>query len=791
MTTPAQRLAADLGSMHKRLTAVERGSQLTFSTIEVSEDTDLVVSDALDAGVSAAADVAVIQVDVEDTQARIDEAETVLAETGADLDVRLAEAETALDEAQERIDAIELDGPDSTKLLFSTEPPSGAARQGSTWFQVDEAGGIIGQWQQTGEGVAEVWTKRDVRSEAIANLDVGKLIAGDATIGELVAQRIAAATASFQTVDIANLFVTGQATINEAVIEKLFADVVRAKIIAADEFIGGNAIITGTLTGDKIAANALAGATIVGGYIESPVIASSAKLGTGANVLTDPDFASQIDTDWVASGHTGDGTTVTRQTDTITWDKTWTMTGYGGSTGSRRNYGSVVVDTDLAPVDRRPGTVTLSNRSFFDTAARSVSNPYPFVNLSNAAGFSGPQFGGRYDPTFSRVGIRTKKADAAATTYLTNQSQIALVAGEPWAVRLEHAALGAKADFVQARIEIIDATTAAVIWERALTHDELAYGTAISAAFTPTVSATARFRVAATYTAAGGGVTRKVRSGFARLFSDGQEMLDTTKSTMNQSVPNAAGMHVAAPAELYGSGALASYPSLREEGSFLPQSNDANTKAIVARSEVHWYVTRAILSQVEPEKGWALDKESGLRLFSSSGAQTGQIDGETNFLAGRFATAAEGERLELDGGFLTWYDANGNPLRRYGRDGGEVRSGGAWIPEADDSGWLTVGATGAPPFASGWSGYTSGWDGLQIRKMGGQVTIAGVPTKTSFAAGETIFTLPTGWAPATRIRFFGSNDGSPKELDVMPTGALLTRFAGSATIAFSVSFPAQ
>jgi hypothetical protein len=119
-------------------------------------------------------------------------------------------------------------------ILFSTtSAPSGTAPTGSIWFLWDSAKNIAGQWLQSGTLANPVWTPQQIRSEVIANLDVGKLTAGSAAIADLVAQKIAASTANFQTVNVSNLFVTSGATLTQAVIDFLFANVVQAKKITA------------------------------------------------------------------------------------------------------------------------------------------------------------------------------------------------------------------------------------------------------------------------------------------------------------------------------------------------------------------------------------------------------------------------------------------------------------------------------------------------------------------------------------------------------------------------------
>lgn len=72
---------------------------------------------------------------------------------------------------------------------------------GDTWWQVDDAGDILGQWSWDGE----TWQPHTITSEVIANLDVGKLT------------------------------VTGTSRFTEAVVDRLFADIFTAHKITANE----------------------------------------------------------------------------------------------------------------------------------------------------------------------------------------------------------------------------------------------------------------------------------------------------------------------------------------------------------------------------------------------------------------------------------------------------------------------------------------------------------------------------------------------------------------------------
>jgi len=175
----------------------------------------------------------------------------VTDKTATDAAAAAAAANTAAQNAKAAADAAQATANGRPLILFSTSGPSGNAPTGSTWFQVNTAQSVVGQWQQTGSATSPVWTARPITSEVIANLDVGKLTAGTAAIATVVAQKIAASTASFQTVNVANLFVTSGATMQQAVIDYLFANVVMAKKITAD-MIDVNSLNGVTLTGTVI-----------------------------------------------------------------------------------------------------------------------------------------------------------------------------------------------------------------------------------------------------------------------------------------------------------------------------------------------------------------------------------------------------------------------------------------------------------------------------------------------------------------------------------------------------------
>lgn len=108
-----------------------------------------------------------------------------------------------------------------------------------------------------------------------------------------------------------------------------------------------------------------------------------------------------------------------------------------------------------------------------------------------------------------------------------------------------------------------------------------------------------------------------------------------------------------------------------------------------------------------------------------------------------------------------------------------------------DSGWITIGTTGAPTFGSNWAAYTSGgWTVAAFRRVGGSVYFSGVAQKSaSWVSGETVWTMPAGYAPSRRMRMFAES-GSAQIMHVETTGAVVLDFAGSSggTVAFTGSY---
>lgn len=133
---------------------------------------------------------------------------TVAAQAAADAAAQAAEEARQLAAGKPDMDdvqqAITVSANGKNTITVSTAAPTSSTPGvvvGDTWWQVDTAGDIFGQWSWNGTQ----WSARTIRSEVIANLDVGKLT------------------------------VTGSSRFTEAVVGRLFADIFTAHKITANE----------------------------------------------------------------------------------------------------------------------------------------------------------------------------------------------------------------------------------------------------------------------------------------------------------------------------------------------------------------------------------------------------------------------------------------------------------------------------------------------------------------------------------------------------------------------------
>lgn len=83
---------------------------------------------------------------------------------------------------------------------------------------------------------------------------------------------------------------------------------------------------------------------------------------------------------------------------------------------------------------------------------------------------------------------------------------------------------------------------------------------------------------------------------------------------------------------------------------------------------------------------------------------------------------------------------------------------------------LTIGAGGAPPFASGWTNNGDGYGGMTATRTPGRVTLDGL-IKNGASPG-TITTLPLGWRPDATFILEVKTDSGVGRVDVSPSGVV-------------------
>lgn len=531
-----------------------------------------------------------------------------------------------------------------------------------------------------------------------------------------------------------------------------------------------------TVSAPNMAAGALDAYTVnalqmYGGYIEAPVIASSDKLGSGANTLNDPTFVSAVDEAWVASGHLGDSQVTQR--DTVVWDQTWTMPKFlGGGIDTFRNRGNASADFKLTPGVRKPGSLVFANYSWLDTSPRSFNNPYTFQNQPVWSVDHG-QFGGQADKSMS-VDNRAPVAGTGKTTFLTNTAAVPVVAGELWNVRLSFDRVSAEELplLTAASVQLLDATTTTVLAELPISSTQLMSGD-FNQWWESTHTGPVKFRLKATYTAGGGGVKaspdsekpKMMRSSVAGSFSE--QLTNGTVTASWSSPPAVTHAYKQSPA----SGLSVADYNWTPRGTY---SDAYRTRAYFA-----WSVLSAVFAKVEPQKGWRLTEEGGLELFNSLGAKTGNIDGQNNFLAGRFATADSGMRWEVQGDQVTFFDATNAAVGGLRRAGAGVELFGAVSFKGDTAGWQPV--TPGPGFLVGG---LSNRTGYMVKNNTLWISFF-LQVTSGFSKGQ-LLTIPASVAPVGDGVLGGvwySGTGQSGLLHLSATGVLSTPVGYGGTIA--------
>ena len=154
---------------------------------------------------------------------------------------------------------------------------------GDTYRRKDSSGRIIGEYEwEIVSGVGK-WTQRKMTSSSMTAVDVGVLTAGTAVLNDAVAKKIAATTASFQTADIGNLFVTGQTHLNEAVAQTIAADTATFIKLSVQNLVAGSGTmdkgVINTLYSEVVESRLIRASMLeVGGNTNYASIAASADM---------------------------------------------------------------------------------------------------------------------------------------------------------------------------------------------------------------------------------------------------------------------------------------------------------------------------------------------------------------------------------------------------------------------------------------------------------------------------------------------------------------------------------
>ena len=273
--------------------------------------------------------------------------------------------------------------------------------------------------------------------------------------------------------------------------------------VVTAEALKAESVTAVALSADALTAKRIESPEIVGGVIEAPTIVSSASIGVLANELADPNFESPLDTSWVLSGFLGDGQV--QQTDTVTWDQSWTWNS-GSTTATYRNWGAFTATLQVDPRARQSsGSIIRPNFSWLDKSPRTVSNPHKFTNLVGPKSDE-DHLGASFDPTFKKVDTRPPLAGTTRTTYLTNANTFTITAGTRWRYKLESTRLSlAQTTFVSAYYaQLIDTRNGSVVFQHAITKAEMQSGNIVGYWDNKTVTGPVRFRIAISYTAGSG-----------------------------------------------------------------------------------------------------------------------------------------------------------------------------------------------------------------------------------------------------------------------------------------------
>jgi hypothetical protein len=95
-----------------------------------------------------------------------------------------------------------------------------------------------------------------------------------------------------------------------------------------------------------------------------------------------------------------------------------------------------------------------------------------------------------------------------------------------------------------------------------------------------------------------------------------------------------------------------------------------------------------------------------------------------------------------------------------------------------------------PSYAANWSDFGSPYEGVSYSRFGNVVYLQGLCKKSiAIVAGETIFTLPTGYRPTAQVVFAIESNSAFGRVDVTVAGAVIVQIGGAPHVSLSgISF---
>lgn len=491
---------------------------------------------------------------------------------------------------------------------------------------------------------------------------------------DLVGQVISGANIVPGSINAAESIIAGTITGAQIAAGSITAQEIAANSISAEQLAAG-AVTAQALDADAITGKRIVGSFIEGGEMSAPRIQSAPDLGQGANLLNDPEFDGGL-AQWTLTGHDNDLSP--KRYDVLNSDWTmpyWKKQIFGPSEHRKVRYKTdFVFESSCQPMPLVGSVGAHLVRAFAAGAMpvnRTVTNPY--TPPSSGHGFSeADPFKAMFDEAFvweARMDVPRDATNdhafdasalasspppvtngAIATSYLTNTATITVAANEVLAILVTPQNNSGGPGIVSVSYQFIDATSGAVVWERALSQAEIDAASIISAQAVFAAAGTVKFRMKATYRAGGTVLMRSFSSG--------------TTTSWDQFVGEP--LHAG---NVYSQVGLAGATMYSSQGKTLVVADTSRpdvTSALGRMLASVWQVRSATARRVTTAQGWMLTVNEGFRLWNSAGVLTGRLDGANNFLAGRFATSELGRRVVVDDAGVEFYDSTGTLRSAWG-----------------------------------------------------------------------------------------------------------------------------